>query len=41
MRKKIGDLQRIHDIVTSKSKIMMMWLLEIEKKNNFEDQVEE
>ena len=41
IKKKIGDLQRIHDIATSKSKMMMMCLLEIEKKKDFEDQVEE
>ena len=41
IKKKIGDLQRIHDIVTSDSEMMMMWLLAIEKQKDFEDHVEE
>ena len=34
IKKKIGDLQRIHDIVTSESERMIMWLLEIEKQKD-------
>ena len=41
IKKKIGDLQRIHNTVTSESEMMMMWPLEIETQNNFEDRVEE
>ena len=41
IKKKIADLWCIHGIVTSESEIMMMWLLEIEKEKDFEDQVEE
>ena len=40
-KKKIGDLRPIRGIVTSESEMMMMWLLEIEKEKDFEDQVEE
>ena len=40
-KKAIADLQDIHNIATSKSELMMMWLLEIEKEKNFKDQVVE
>ena len=36
-----GDLDRIHTITTSDSELKMMWLLEIEKQKDFEDQVVE
>ena len=40
-KKAIGDLDRTHGITTSESELMMMWLLEIEKNKDFEDQVME
>ena len=40
-KKASGDLNRIHNITTSRSELMMMWLLEIEKNKDFEDQVVE
>ena len=40
-KKASGDLSRIHSITTSRSELMMMWLLEIEKNKDFEDQVME
>ena len=40
IKKQIRDLQCIHDIVTSESEMMMMWLLEIEKQKDFENQAE-
>ena len=36
-KKAIGDLSRIYSITTSESQLMMMWLLEIEKKKDFKD----
>ena len=36
-----ADLQRIHNITTSKTEMMVMWLLEIEKEKDYEDQVVE
>ena len=39
INKAITDLNRIHNITTSKSELMMEWFAEIEKKKNFEDQV--
>ena len=41
IKKAIADLQRIHSVATSESELMMMWLLEIEKEKDFEDQVVE
>ena len=41
IKKAVADLQRIHSITTSESELMMMWLLEIEKENDFEEQVVE
>ena len=35
----MGDLTRVHNITTSKSELMMMWLLEIKKQKDSEDQV--
>ena len=40
-KKAEGDLNRIHTITSSESERMMMWLLEIEKQKDFEDQVVE
>ena len=37
----MGGLTRVHKITTSKSELMMMWLLEIEKQKDFEDHVVE
>ena len=38
-KKASADRQRIHNIPTSRSEMTMMWLLEIEKEKDFEDQV--
>ena len=35
----MGDLTRVHKITTSKSELVMMWLLEVGKQKDFEDQV--
>ena len=39
VNKAITDLNRIHNISTSKSELMMEWFAEIEMEKNFEDQV--
>ena len=38
-RKNIADLQRVHNIATSETELMMEWIADLEKEKDFEDQV--